>query len=208
MPSVCVPRVVITGACRGLGRAFAAAFAGKAELILCDIDGPALSRLSETHGATGLFCDVAAEASVEVLASEILARWPQIDVLINAAGCNYERTLGMHGVSRALLPALRRSDGQRWILNVPPPKSEVRSEIFPYASSAEAFSRLSEALAQEVRGTGITVGIACPGLGDVEFVDGWSAMSPRVPANDEANHLETSAFADRICSAILSRAHG
>ena len=208
MPSTCVPRVVITGACRGFGLALAKAFAGKAQLILCDIEGPALSKLSETLGATGLFCDVAAEASVQVFASEALARWPQIDVLINAAGCNYERTLGMHRVSRALMPALRRSEGQRWILNVPPPKSDVRSEIFPYASSAQAFSRLSEALAQEVRGTGITVGIACPGRGEIEFVDSWSVMPPQVPANDEAPDLATGAFADRICSVILNRAQG
>ena len=48
MPSTCVSRVVITGACRGFGLALAKAFAGKAQLILCDIEGPALSKLSKT----------------------------------------------------------------------------------------------------------------------------------------------------------------
>ena len=203
MPGRSIPRVVITGACRGAGRAFARALATKGELILTDIDGPALSAMTAELRAEGLFCDVAAQASVEVFAAEVLARWPAIDVLINAAGCNYERTLGMHRVSRALMPALRRSEGQRWILNIPPPTTEVRSEIFPYASSAEAFSRLSEALAQEVRGTGITVAIACPGLQGIAHVDSWSTRAPSVPANDESDETAAAAFADRVCSAIL-----
>jgi NAD(P)-dependent dehydrogenase (short-subunit alcohol dehydrogenase family) len=130
-------------------------------LILCDNDAPALSDATEELGATGRFCDVASEASVAVLAADIIESFHSLDLLINAAGGGYERTLGMYRVSRALLPALRRGLHYKLMLNIPP-EEDADVAIFPYASSGQAFQRLSSALAAETKGTGITVLIGDP----------------------------------------------
>ena len=95
------PRVLITGACRGVGRACAEALARcGTELILCDNDAGSLSETAKQLGAVARFCDVASEASVAVFAADVLDQYPSLDMVINAAGGGYERTLGMYRVSR------------------------------------------------------------------------------------------------------------
>ena len=155
-------RVLITGACRGVGRACAEVLAqAGAELILTDVDEEALADVAGKLGATSFRCDVASEASVQSFSKWVLNRFPALDLVINAAGGGYERTLGMYRVSRAFIPALE-AGGPGHLVNVPP--SGVGSDVppFPYASSRQAFQRLSSALANEVRDTAITVIIACP----------------------------------------------
>lgn len=163
MPPSDRPRVLITGACRGVGRQCAEIFAERgAELIVADIDTDALKKFSATLGATGRYCDVASEASVTVFAAEILERFPAIDMIVNAAGGGYERTLGMYRVSRALLPALRKGQVHNILLNIPPAEEDSKAAIFPYASSQQAFQRLCAALAAETRGSSVRVLIGLP----------------------------------------------
>lgn len=162
LPSDC-PRVLITGACKGVGRQCAQLFADRgAELILTDIDTESLREFSDGLGATARFCDVASEASVTVFAAEILERFPELDMIINAAGGGYERTLGMYRVSRALLPALRKGRMHNILLNIPPADEDAEAAIFPYASSQQAFQRLCAALAAETRGSAVRVLIGQP----------------------------------------------
>lgn len=157
------PRVLITGACKGVGRQCAEIFAARdVELILADIDSNSLKELSRNLGATARFCDVASEASVTVFAAEILERFPELDMIINAAGGGYERTLGMYRVSRALLPALRKGEVHNILLNIPPTAEDSQAAIFPYASSQQAFQRLCAALAAETRGSTVRVLIGQP----------------------------------------------
>ena len=157
------PHVLIMGACKGIGRQCAEAFAARgAQLILADIDGDALSELGDRLGATTRYCDVASEASVTVFAADILARHPKLDLVINAAGGGYERTLGMYRVSRALLPALRKGVSHNILLNIPPSEKHAQDAIFPYASSQQAFQRLCAALAAETRGSAVRVLIGHP----------------------------------------------
>ena len=157
------PRVLISGACKGVGRQCAEIFAARgAELILADIDTDSLKEFSDRLGATGRFCDVASEASVTVFSAEMLERFPELDMVINAAGGGYERTLGMYRVSRALLPALRKGRTHNILLNVPPAEEDAKAAIFPYASSQQAFQRLCAALAAETRGSQVRVLIGHP----------------------------------------------
>ena len=157
------PRVLITGACHGVGLECAELFAARGvELILADIDTDALRGLSDELAATGRYCDVASEASVTIFSAEVLERFPEIDLVVNAAGGGYERTLGMYRISRALLPALRRGQFHNILLNIPPAAEDSKAAIFPYASSQQAFQRLCAALAAETRGSPVRVLIGHP----------------------------------------------
>ena len=188
------PRVLITGAGGGIGRACAEALCARgAELILCDNDASALREATEALDATARFCDVASEASVAVFAADIVESFHSLDLLINAAGGGYERTLGMYRVSRALLPALRRGRHYKLLLNIPPDEG-ANVAIFPYASSGQAFQRLSAALAAETKGTGIGVLIACPETGRLSQVvpdpdAGPEAASYALPARQAGGTL-------------------
>jgi NAD(P)-dependent dehydrogenase (short-subunit alcohol dehydrogenase family) len=132
-----------------------------AELILSDRDEIMLGEAAHDLSSFGLACDVSSEASVSSFAREIHERYSWLDMVINAAGGGYERTLGMYRVSRALLPSLQQGT-HRLLLNVPPTPEEAETAIFPYASSRLAFQRLSSALAFETRSVPVTVLIACP----------------------------------------------
>lgn len=155
--------MLITGAGRGVGRACAEALAARgAELILCDIDRAGLAEAADAIGAPcQIHCDVASEASVATFSAEVLSQYPALDMIINAAGGGYQRTLGMYRVSRALLPALHRGT-LKLLVNIPPEPQDADTPTFPYASSRLAFQRLSSALALEARGTSVTVLNACP----------------------------------------------
>ena len=76
----------------------------------------------------------------------------------------------MYRVSRALLPALRRGTYNNLLLNIPPAGEDADTAIFPYASSVQAFHRLSAALAAETRGTAISVLIGDPASRRVSHV--------------------------------------
>jgi len=159
-------RVVISGAAGGVGLACAYAFAERgAELVLTDSDGAGLTRATDAVGGFSRFCDVVSEASVTVFAAEIAAKFGQIDVLINGAGRAYVRTLGMMLMSRAVMPLLRRGEGRRLIINIAPAGGFVRAtSIFPYAGSREGFDGLSDALAEQTRGSQISVVSVTPRL--------------------------------------------
>ena len=142
-----------------MGLACADSLAGRgAELVLCDIDGIALTRAAERFGAFGRFCDAIEDNSVAILAAEIAEKFSSIDVLINAAGRGYVRALGMMRMTRAFMPLLRRARGRRMLVNIAPAGGFVSSDgMFPYASSRSAFERLTEAIAEQTRGTSIEV---------------------------------------------------
>ena len=188
------PRVLITGAGTGIGRACAEALSARgARLILCDDDASSLRQATEELGAVGRYCDAASEASVAVFAADIIEAFQSLDLLINAAGGGYERTLGMYRVSRALLPALRRGPHFKLLLNIPP-EGEPNLAIFPYASSSQAFQRLSAALAAETKGTGVSVLIGDPVNGLSQVVPdpdaGPRAAAYRLPAQRQNRSLE------------------
>jgi NAD(P)-dependent dehydrogenase (short-subunit alcohol dehydrogenase family) len=160
------PRVLIAGGAGGVGLACADSLTGQgAELILCDIDGIALTRTAERLHASARFCDAIEENSVAIFAADIAETFPSIDVLINAAGRGYVRALAMMRMTRAFMPLLRRASGQRLLINVAPAGGFVASDgMFPYASSLGAFERLSDALAEQVKGTSIEVVTIAPKL--------------------------------------------
>ena len=155
---------MVTGAGSGIGYACARAFAEQgADLILSDIDGPSLKRAASDFDALGRFCDVVSEASVAVFTAEVLKSYASLDVLINAAGRSYVRNLGTMRITRAFLPTMKSDGGKKDIVNIAPMGGAARGPfLFPYAASQEAFERLSEALAEYIRGTKVELTTIVP----------------------------------------------
>jgi len=157
---------LIAGGAGGVGLACARALAVcGVELILCDIDGAALTSAARALGAFTRYCNAIDESSVAIFANEISHRYGSIDALINTAGRGYVRALAMMRVTRAFMPLLRRAKGSRLLVNIAPAGGFVASDnMFPYASSLASFERLSEALSEQVRGTSIEIATIAPKL--------------------------------------------
>jgi 3-hydroxybutyrate dehydrogenase len=198
------PRVLIAGGAGGVGLACAEALAASGfELILCDIDGIALTRAAEQLHVFARFCDSIEENSVAIFAAEIAEKFSGIDVLINAAGRGYVRALAMMRMTRTFMPLLRRSAGRRLLVNIAPAGGFVASDgMFPYASSLGAFERLSEALAEQVKGTSIEVATIAPKLMRGRLVNDCSANQLYQLRRVDEQHT-----ADRV-AALVEAARG
>lgn len=160
------PRVLIAGAGGGVGLACAEGFtAHGAKLVLTDCDGLALSTAASRLGAISRHCDAIGSCSVDILAEEMRSLVPALDVVINAAGRGYVRTLAMARVTQAMLPLLRKGSGRRLVFNIPSTgRFPDPDGMFPYASSLDGFQRLSAVLKEQTRGTGIEVVTIVPEL--------------------------------------------
>lgn len=152
-------RVIVTGAGEGTGFACARAFAARGtELILTDHEPEALTRAADLLGAYSRFCDVLSETSAQIFADEIEQDFMTFDVLVNATGNGFVRTLGMMRMAKALLPLLRKGSGARLIVNVAPSSDPCpRHQLFAHAGSQAGFRTLSDALAGQTRGSSIGV---------------------------------------------------
>lgn len=165
--------MLICGGAGGVGLACAERLSDRAEIILCDIDGIALTDASTRLKAFARYCDAIEENSVAIFAAEIAAKYSTIDVLINAAGAGYVRAVAMMRMTRAFMPLLRRAEGRRMLVNVAPAGGFVSSDgMFPHGSSAGAFERLSDAIAEQVKGTSIRVETIVPRLRPSTFDKG------------------------------------
>ena len=160
------PRVLIAGAGGGVGLACAEAFAAHgAKLVLTDCDGLALSAAASSLGAISRHCDAIGSCSVDILAEEMRSLVPALDVVINAAGRGYVRTLAMARVTQAMLPLLRKVTGRLLVFNIPSTgRFPDPDGMFPYASSLDGFRRVSAVLNQQTRGSGIEVVTIAPEL--------------------------------------------
>lgn len=198
-------RVLIAGAANGVGRACALAFArAGADLVLADHDSQRLSQLAADTRALARFCDVASESSVEIFASEMLGLVPSLNVLVNAAGSGYVRSLGMMRMSRALLPLLRRTEGRKVIANIAPRVTFANYRLFPYAASDGALCRLSEAVALQTQSSSIGVVTVMPGLERARIAQSGALPDERVARFVCFESGEPSALAAEICDLALA----
>lgn len=199
---------VITGAGSGIGRAIALSLARRGcHLALADIDEAGLTGtadLARDYGVrlTRHRIDVADRAAVADFPSVVAAEHPGVDVLVNNAGVAVGGTFeqvseedfewlfeinfwGVVRMTRAFLPALRKSGGAR-IVNL----SSVFGLVAPpeqvaYAASKFAVRGFSEALRHELEGSGVGVTAVHPG-----GVATSISEKARVPAGVSAEEIE------------------
>ncbi len=193
-------RALVTGASRGIGRAIARRLAkGGAKVALCARSVEDLQTLAteiEAAGGTALVvpCDVAQSAQVAGAVSAAQEAFGGIDVLVNNAGvvargplaemteAVYDEVLdvnlkGPYLFCRAVLPQmLARRHGR--IVNVGSISATLGTAgMTAYCASKWGLLGLSKALAEELRGTGVSVTSVLPGSVDTGMLRG-SAFVP------------------------------
>jgi hypothetical protein len=197
---------VVTGASSGIGQAFALELSQAGHPVLLTARRRAeLEELADEIARRGghaelVVADLATEQGVQTVA-EAARALGKIDVLVNNAG------VGVHGaflenssareraevalnvtavveLTRALLPQMvARQRGQ--IINVASLLSFMPTPWFATYGATKAFVlHFSEALAEELRGTGVRVHASCPGPVATGFFHaaGADATRDRLPA--------------------------
>ncbi|GAA3871153.1 SDR family oxidoreductase [Saccharothrix violaceirubra] len=177
--------VVITGAGRGLGEAYAmhAAQAG-ASVVVNDVDGDLAERVAEhirAYGGQAVASahTVADPAQAEKIVATCVAEFGRIDGLVNNAGLNYEavpwaddpeqiRTtvevnlLGVIYTGMAAMRAMRDQGGGGSIVNVSSGAFFGQRKLGTYSATKGAVASLSLSWALDLESDGIRVNAVCP----------------------------------------------
>lgn len=182
--------VLITGAARGLGQAYAREFAKRgANVAVCDLrDCDATMAIVEAEGAAALSLqtDVTSVESTREMAASVVERFGRVDVIVNNAALygslhfrpfdqldeeEWDRVMdvnvkGIWNTCRALIPAMReRSSGS--IINI---SSLAATYGMPnglhYTASKAAVIGLTRGLAREVGRFNIRVNAVAPNVVD------------------------------------------
>ena len=184
---------LITGASSGFGRAFAQAALSSGHVVIGTVRSEAAKDAVEQlqpDRAHGVFLDVTDFARIDAAVAGVTERTGPVDVLVNNAGYGHEGTLeessleellhqfnvnvfGAVAMTKAVLPSMRmRRTGH--IINM---TSMAGLTTFPgisyYSGSKFALEGISDSLAQEVRGFGISVTAVAPG----SFRTDWAGRS-------------------------------
>ncbi len=177
--------VVITGASAGVGAETARAFFARgARLVLAARGQAGLDRIAAELGDADrvrtLACDVREPAQCRRLIDEALAAFGRIDVLVNNAGCNHRgavEEVDAEDLAEIIEVNLRapillsrhalepmRAAGRGVIVNVASLAGRVPlPHEASYSASKWGLRGFSFALAEELRGSGITVSVVSPG---------------------------------------------
>ena len=180
--------MIVTGGATGIGRAYCLGAAAEgARVVVADIADPkATVKEIEARGAQalGVECDVAREPDTQRLATETLARFGRIDVLVNNAALygtlkrrpfveipveEWDRVMavnlrGLFLCARAVFPAMK-AQGKGKIINI---SSSTFFKGVPdyihYTTSKGGVVGFTRALARELGEFGIRVNAIAPGF--------------------------------------------
>jgi short-subunit dehydrogenase len=193
---------LVTGASAGIGLEPASTFALPGyDLVLTARSDTTIANLARkviaTYGveARPLATDLSLPGAAEAIADAIERARVDVDVLINSAGVLFEgdfinialeshlRLLQINivaatSLTRLLLPAmLERRRGR--ILNVASTATFAPiPRLAAYAAAKAYILSLTEALAEELGGTGVTATAPCPGFTDTAMTGGSSLANP------------------------------
>lgn len=191
--------IVVTGANSGIGLVSATEFAGRGAQVIMMCRNPergaeAVEQITTQTGATPelITCDFSDMDQIRAAAGQVLARHPQLDVLLNNAGAYFPRRLesaqglemtfavnhlGYFLLTHELRPLLASTDGSRVVnvssrahmqgrLDFADLQYESRSyrPMQAYGTSKLANILFTRELARRLEGTGTTTNCVHPGV--------------------------------------------
>ncbi|RPI12164.1 MAG: SDR family NAD(P)-dependent oxidoreductase [Actinobacteria bacterium] len=176
---------VVTGGASGIGRAMAAQFAADGmQVVIADVEAPALEATSGELGVVGVQTDVGDAASVQALADHVCDRFGTVHVLCNNAGVGgggqiADLTLAdwkwvldvnlwgvIHGLHSFLPRILANPDGGHVVNTASMAGLFASAGMGPYNATKFAVVAISETLSKELQAAGSSVGVSvlCPGF--------------------------------------------
>ena len=193
---------LVTGASSGIGEALALVCAQhQYDLILVARNQQKLkalaTQLNQEYGVDVSVkpCDLALPGAVKLLSEELLSEGKQVDILINNAGVlehgafvniapdDHQNIVQLNVAALTamlahLLPTMvARGSGR--VLNVASIGAfQPMPSVATYSATKAFVLSLSESLAEEVRGTGVTVTALCPGLTATNMMANAQKKSP------------------------------
>jgi NAD(P)-dependent dehydrogenase (short-subunit alcohol dehydrogenase family) len=191
--------IVVTGAGRGLGRAFAAACskAGAEAIVVADVQaewGEATAEALRRSGAKAVFLpvDLGQPASIEAFAAKVTAQYGHIDGLVNNAAIatgiggktfeeidieTWDRVMAVNVrgtwlMTKAMAPLLRKSTLGGRIVNLASDTALWGApRLLHYVGSKGAVISMTRSLARELGPDNIAVNAIAPGLVQVEATE-------------------------------------
>lgn len=186
---------IVTGAGRGLGKAFALKFAEEgAKLFLPDISldraAQTASQIKDLGGdAVAVETDIADETSVNEMLKRLGSHYGKVDILLNNAALSFGivprswdawtveewdkfMNINLRGtwlVCKAIVPLMRNQRSGK-IINIASDifKLPPADTLLPYACSKVAIHQLTQTLARSLGEVGITVNSIAPGMTETE----------------------------------------
>jgi len=221
---------LISGGGGGIGRAVALALAGAgAKTAIADIAKDNAAKVSAEVTALGvdaMACpvDLTRKADVERMVGEILARFGQVDILVNCQGWDrlepfvesdeetWEKLLAINFKSvlytaKAVLPQMISRGGGK-IVNIASDAGRVGSSWEAvYAGAKGAVIAFSKTIAREVARYKINVNVVCPGLTETPLLQAVRSQSEQtakiIDAVTKATPFRRPAKPEEIAAAVL-----
>ncbi|WP_371194407.1 SDR family NAD(P)-dependent oxidoreductase [Glaciecola sp. SC05] len=215
--------VMITGASEGIGRSFAETFAKNGhDLVLVARNGLKLQELAlelKTKFAIEVHVfpvDLIPVDAAKILFEDIKKAGLQIDILVNNAGMMQVEKLhhcDIDGLNRLIQlniqslvnmtyefigPMIIRGKGK--ILNVGSIASFMPTPNFATYGASKAFVlSFTEGIAEELRGTGVSVTCVCPGMTNTKMLDHAEGFEKYIPSFLKADPIELTSQAYKAC---------
>ena len=190
----------VTGGAGGIGAAICARFAKEgAEVIAADVAEPA----AVPEGVTWRRYDVTSEAAVRQTFDKLGGLWDRLDILVNAAGIEIEKTIegttleewnrvfainvtGMFLTAKHALPLLRKSPGAS-VINFGSYDGFIADPgLAAYCASKGAVHALTRAMACDHGPEGIRVNAICPGYVDTPMLQSFFRDSGDIESLQQA----------------------
>ncbi|NKB76834.1 MAG: SDR family oxidoreductase [Gammaproteobacteria bacterium] len=191
---------VVTGGEGGIGAAICRRFAAEgAQVISADLG----QNSDAPEGVEFQRYDVTSEENVQFLFQNLMEKWGKLDILVNAAGIEIERTIeettlyewnrifainvtGTFLTSKYALPLMRNSEGAS-IINFGSYDGFIADpSLAAYCATKGAVHALTRAMACDHGPEGIRVNAVCPGFVDTPMLQSFFGSSGDIDSLKQA----------------------